>query len=225
MAGIWSRFHTTAPLPRRRSSRASPSSEPMASPSGLTWLVSRKRLPCRILRSRSSGAFVAGIEALQKVGNGLAVLGAAVELEMQLRRHPQPQAAGELGAQEAAGVLERGDGALSLLLGAQGREPDHRLVQVGGDVDVDEPQQARMFDARVVDVALHQVGELGAQQVRHPAGAPAHGAASSSCGSQRVRYASAWLSTRSRMCSISFSISASFCVTMAIEISARWWRS
>src|SRR5579864_7097248 len=98
MAGVSSRFHTTAPLPSRRSSRASPSSEPMATPSGLTWLVSRKRLPCRILRNRSSGAFVAGMEALQEIGDGLAVLGAAVELEVQLRRHPQPQPAGELGA-------------------------------------------------------------------------------------------------------------------------------
>src|ERR1700724_851125 len=126
MAGIWSRFHTTAPLPRLRSRRARPSSEPMASPSGLTWLVSRKRLPCRILRKRSSGAFVAAMEALPEVGDGLAVLGAAVELEVTLGRRPQPQAAGELRAQEAAGRLEGRDRGDAVLLGAQRRALDHR---------------------------------------------------------------------------------------------------
>src|SRR6202521_3591486 len=197
----------------------------MASPSGLTWLLSRKRLPCRILRSSSSGAFVAGMEALQEVGDGLAVLGAAVELEMQFRGHPQPQPPGKLRAQEATGVVEGGDRPLALLLGAQGGDLDHCLVQVGGDVDVDETHQAGVRDAGVVDLAPHQVGELGAQQVSHPVGAPAHGWASSSCGSQRVRETSGWLSRRSLICSINFWISDSFCVTTAIEISARWCSS
>ena len=103
--GQTSRFQTTASFPRLRSTRASPSSEPMASPSGLTWLVSRKRLPCRMRRSRSSGAFVPGMQALQEFGDLLAVLGAAVELEDELGGDAQAQAVGQLAAQEAAGVL------------------------------------------------------------------------------------------------------------------------
>ena len=67
----------------------------MASPSGLTWLVSRKRLPCRICDSRSSGAFIPPIvQALQEVGDPLAVLGPAVELEGELGGDPQCAAGG-----------------------------------------------------------------------------------------------------------------------------------
>src|SRR3954469_17941476 len=112
--GGFLRFHTTAPLPRPRSRRARPSSEPMASPSGLMWLVSRNRLPCRMRRSRSSGAFIPPMEALQNVRDPLTVLGPTVELEDQLRGRPRPEPVGQLRAQEPLGVAEAVDGLLPL---------------------------------------------------------------------------------------------------------------
>src|SRR5687767_5555275 len=115
----------------RRSMRARPSSEPMASPSGLMWLVSRKRLPCRILRSRSSGAFIPPIvQALQKVGNPLAVLGAAVELEDELGGGARAEPMRQLRAQETLGVPQALDGPQPLFLGAERRHLHHRPLQV-----------------------------------------------------------------------------------------------
>src|SRR5262245_37252731 len=109
----------------------------MASPSGETWLVKRKRLPCRIFLSRSSGAFVWPMEALQEVCDLLALLGATVELEDELRGDPQRlQALGELRAEEAAGVLQAGDGLHALALLAQSGDLDHRPAEVGGDGDL-----------------------------------------------------------------------------------------
>src|SRR6187397_2677507 len=144
-----SRFHTTAPLPSLRSTRASPSSEPTASPSGDRWLVSRKRLPCRISDSRLSGAVlfvvllvVVMMQRLQEGGDVHAVLGPAVERELQLGGGPQAQARAELAAEETGGMLERGDGALASGLLAHHRDGDPRLAQVGGDVDLGDRGEA-----------------------------------------------------------------------------------
>src|SRR5215218_714304 len=134
----------------RRSRRASPSSEPMASPSGLTWLVSRKRLPCRTLRNRSSGAFIPPIvQALQKVGNPLAVLGPAVELEDELGSRARAEPVSQLRAQEPLGMPEAFDRLLPLFVGAQRRYLDRRPPQVRSHLDrghVDQP------DARILYV-------------------------------------------------------------------------
>src|SRR6185436_7428967 len=223
MVGVSSRFHTTAPLPMRRSRRASPSSEPMASPSGLTWLVSRKRLPWRTLRSRSSGAFIPPIlQALQKVGNPLAVLGPTVELEDELGGRARAEPVGQLGAQEPLGMPQTLDGLQPLFLGAERRHLDHRPSQILADLDrghVDQP------DARVVHVPEQQVVELGAHQIADTVVAVLHCAPSRICGSQRVKNASVWLSTRLWISSIRCSISPSRLVTAASEISARWCRS
>src|ERR671918_127637 len=108
MGGVASAFHTTALLPSLRSTRARPSAEPIASPSGLTWLLSRKRLPWRIrARSVSGGVFVVMVQFLQDLRHADAVLGAAVEDEHQLGDGAQVQPAGELAAQEARCVAQR----------------------------------------------------------------------------------------------------------------------
>src|SRR3954471_2117544 len=111
-----SRVHTTAPLPSLRRMRARPSSEPMASPSGDMWLVSRNRLPCRMSESRLSGAVLVVIvivQRLQQGGDVNAVLGPAIELEDQLGSDAHVQPRGELLAQETSGVLQRVDGVLA----------------------------------------------------------------------------------------------------------------
>src|SRR5690242_1445455 len=99
------------------------------------WLVSRKRLPWRIFRSRSSGAFIPAMQALQNVGNPLAVLGAPVELEDELGSDAQPEAVGQLGSEEAPRMAQRLDGLQTLLFVlAQHRDLDHGALQVGGEV-------------------------------------------------------------------------------------------
>src|SRR5262245_38257749 len=166
--------------------RARPSAEPIASPSGLTWLVSRKRLPWRIRLSRSSGAFVvADMEALQKIGDVLAVLGAAVELELELGSNTKmAHAPGDLGAEETLGVAERVDRGQALRLLTERRDPDRGVAEVGADLDRDH---GRELDPRVLDLAQQEVGELGAQEVADPVGAPAHDAGSRTWGLQSVR--------------------------------------
>src|SRR5438105_2252361 len=117
--------------------RARPSSEPTASPSGDRWLVSRKRLPCRISASRFSGALfviVVMVQRLQKGGDLNAVLGPAVELEDQLGGRAHAQAVGELGTQETGGMAQGGDRLFARRLLAQHRDADARPPQVGGDV-------------------------------------------------------------------------------------------
>src|SRR6185295_14031833 len=215
----------TALLPRRRRILARPRQEPIASPSGLAWLVSRKRLPCRIRRSRSSGAFVvvATMEALQEIGDVLTVLRAAVELEGQLGRDAQmAQAPGDFGTQETLGVLERLDGRDALGFLAEDGDIDGRVAQVGGHVDRGDGREP---DPRILDLAQEEVRELRAQDVPHPIGAPAHACASSTCGCHSVKYASGSPSIRSRISSSMRSASLSVWATAAIEISARCRRS
>ena len=73
-----------------------------------------------------------------------------VEEELQLGHASQPQPPAELAAEERRRALERPRGLPPRLLVAERRVVDARELQVGGDLDAGERQEA---DARIVHLA------------------------------------------------------------------------
>ena len=75
---------------------------------------------------------------------------ALVEEELQLGRTPEPQASGELTAQERRRALQRPCGLPPGFLVAERGVVDARVLEVGGDLDAGDRQEA---DARIVHLA------------------------------------------------------------------------
>src|SRR5688500_2872776 len=168
-AGGASRLTTRTSLPRCRRANAMAIDDPMASPSGRACEVTTKR--CRVRTSstmraravsvavwiidrgwgrlrRSAGVVLPGaarvlrVEIAQDLLDAVLVLDRLVELEVELGDAPQLQPAADLAAEEWRGTLEGARRVLARLLVAQRGVVDARRLQVGGDLDAREGDEA-----------------------------------------------------------------------------------
>src|SRR5262245_35907436 len=87
-----------------------------------------------------------------------------VVVKDQFGRALQAQASADLAAQKPAGPREGTVGVAAALLVAERRVVDVRLLQIGGDADARERDEA---DARIVHLAREQGSQLAANLVGH----------------------------------------------------------
>src|SRR5262249_56528148 len=132
-SGVSPTRYMTTSLPRLRSPSVAASIDPSASPSGFSWVTTRKR---SLLRSASRTAaksvmvVVIGCHLVDQPAHPDAPLDRGIVFEGQVRRSLQAELAGDPRLDDRMGRLEPGERALPLLLVAEHRAVDRRLPPV-----------------------------------------------------------------------------------------------
>src|SRR5712691_2793613 len=130
-SGAWPARYMYASLPSRRRASVIASSEPSASPSGFSCVVTRKR-SCERSASATAVRSVGGIvvawgELIDQLRHTDAVLDCRIVLERQLRRSLQPQLLRDVSLQHAVRGLEPGERLVAFPLRAEDAD-EHRRV-------------------------------------------------------------------------------------------------
>src|SRR5918995_6093481 len=136
------------PLPSCRSARSIASIEPSASPSGFSCVVTRKRSPPRITSAACASSVsivVVWGEFIDQQGHSDPPLDRRIVFEGQLRRPLHPEFLCELRLQDSVCRLEALQALLTLPLGAEHRDEDLGVPEVGrrldpGDGDETDPR-------------------------------------------------------------------------------------
>src|SRR5262249_41983143 len=140
----------TASLPSARRPRVAPSIDPRASPSGFSWVTTRKR-SCRASASTTASKSVVNVagsfcvwvirglvfrsELVDQLRHVHAALDRRIVFEDEDRRPLQPQLVGKPALQEAVSRLEGGEGRALLLRATEDRHVDAGVVEVGRHLD------------------------------------------------------------------------------------------
>src|SRR5580765_239805 len=133
-SGAWPARYMETSLPSRRSANVTASSEPSASPSGFSCVVTRKRSCERSASTTASrSAFCVVVvcdEVIDQLRHANTLFDRGIVLEGQLRRALQPQLGRDSLLQDAVRGVEPGERLRALALRAQDADVDGRLPQV-----------------------------------------------------------------------------------------------
>src|SRR4051794_7038622 len=165
--------YITASLPSWRSASVVASSEPSASPSGFSCVVTRKRFCSLSAAATAARSFVVVVwgELIDQPGHLDAPYDRRIVLKGELRGPLQPQLPADARLEDAVRGLQPRDRLLALALGAEDAHEDARRAEVAGGLDACDRHEP---DARVVQVA-DAVGEHLPQGFVHTTHALAHG--------------------------------------------------
>src|SRR3954468_14249244 len=119
----------TTSLPSDSSASFVASSEPSASPSGFSWVVTRKRSCPRIASATASRSGVVWGELIDQLRHADAALDALIVFEGQLRGALHPELPREPRLEHAVRRLEGCERPLALALGAEHRDEHVRLPE------------------------------------------------------------------------------------------------
>src|SRR5947208_3055271 len=125
----------TLSLPSWSSASFSASMEPSASPSGFSWVTSRKRSCERIASATAATSLVVWGELINQLRHADPALDGRIVFERELRCPLQPQLAGQPALQDAVRRLQAGQALLLLLLGAEDADEDPRVPQIRRRLD------------------------------------------------------------------------------------------
>src|SRR5438045_6593074 len=114
----------TLSLPSWSSASFSARMEPSASPSGFSWVTSKKRSRERIASATASTSLVVWGELIDQLRHADPALDRGIVFERQLRRPLHSELAREALLQDAVRRGEPGEALLALLLGAEDAEAD-----------------------------------------------------------------------------------------------------
>src|SRR5688572_12408446 len=147
--------------------------DPRASPSGFSWVVTRKRSWSRMASAifgRSVSVVFVWRELIDKPGEPDAPLYRRIVLKGQLWSSLETKFPVDTGLEHSVRGLETGERRLPLRLGAQHADVDRRLPQVGARLDARDGDEA---DPRVLERA-DALREHLAERLVHPAHPAAH---------------------------------------------------
>src|SRR5437764_3998988 len=145
--------YMAASLPSWRNASVVASSDPSASPSGFSWVTTRKRS-----RSRNAAAVacrsvavcvISGCELVDQPAHPDAALDRRIVLEGQLGGPLEPQLPGDPRLQHAVGRLQPAHRRAPLLLGAEHADEDDRVPEIRRRVD---PRHSHEPDPRVLEL-------------------------------------------------------------------------
>src|SRR5579864_5765941 len=139
--------YMTASLPSWRRARAVASSDPSESPSGFSWLTTRKRSFARRASATALRSLVGWGELIDEVGHAHAALDRGIVLERQLRSPLHPELAREAALQQPVRRGEALERRLPLPRRAEDAHVHGRMVEVGRRHDACDGDEA---DARVL---------------------------------------------------------------------------
>src|SRR5215207_1764174 len=167
-----------ASLPSWSSASFSASIDPRASPSGFSCVVTRKRSPLRIASAACASSVAIVVvwgEFIEQLGQADPPLDRRIVFEGQLRRPLHPELLREFRLQDSVGGLEPLQALLALPLGAEHRDEDLGVPQVGRclhacDRDEADPRVLEPEDCPAQDF-LHGVVDA-AHALIHPAPRP-----------------------------------------------------
>src|SRR5690349_9160785 len=129
-SGVLPGRYMTASLPRCRNASVAARSDPRASPSGFSWVTTRKRSCSRNASAIAFSSVVCVIvvrrELVDQLGHTHAALDRRIVLEGQLGSVFQPELAGEPCLEDAVGCVEADEGCALLTAGAQHADIDGR---------------------------------------------------------------------------------------------------
>src|SRR5215510_10295763 len=104
--------------------------EPSASPSGFSWVTSRKRSCERIASATASTSLVVWGELIDQLRHADPTLDRRIVLEGELRRPLQAQLTRHAPLEDAVGGLEPGQAFLLLALGPEDADVDLRVPKI-----------------------------------------------------------------------------------------------
>src|SRR5712692_9245094 len=141
----------TVSLPSCCSTRCIASSEPSASPSGFSCVVTAKRSCVRSASATACRSLIVcvGCELIDQLGHAHAALDRRIVLERQLRSPLQGELAAESRLQQAVRRLEPLERRTPPLLAPEHADEDARVAQVGRGLDAGNRDQT---DARVLQL-------------------------------------------------------------------------
>src|SRR5918995_9494 len=142
--------YMTASLPSWSSTSLAARIDPSASPSGFSWVTSRKRFRSRSASATALRSLVVWGELIDQVRHPDAALDGRIVFEGQLRGPFQPQLPGDAGLENAVRGLQPGQRRLALALRAVHADEDLRVAKVGGGLDPGDGDEA---DPRVAELA------------------------------------------------------------------------
>src|SRR5438105_8821900 len=143
----------TASLPSCSRASFVARSEPRASPSGFSCVVTRKRSCERSASTTAARSCVSG-ELIDELCHADPSLDRRIVLEGQLRGPLHSQLAPDPRLEHAVRRREAGERGLALALGAEDADEDARLAEVGGGLDAGHGDEA---DPRILQLA-HALG-------------------------------------------------------------------
>src|SRR5881409_490986 len=109
----------TLSLPSWSSASFSASMEPSASPSGFSWVTSKKRSRDRIASATAATSLVVWGELIDQLRHADPALDGRIVFERELRRPLRPELAPEPRLEDAVRGLEAGETVLPALLGSE----------------------------------------------------------------------------------------------------------
>src|SRR5579862_5641459 len=136
----------TTSLPSCRSASVIASKEPSASPSGFSWVTTRRRSLSRSAATTACRSLdvcvILGCELIDQAAHPHTVLDRRIVLERQLRSSLQSQLAGEPPLQDAVGGVEAAECRRPFLLGAEHADEDRRRAKVRRGIDAGHRHEA-----------------------------------------------------------------------------------
>src|ERR1044072_3434867 len=145
--------YMSASFPSSRRASVMATSDPRASPSGFSWVVTMKRSWPRIAfataaRSAASGVFVC-VELIDEPREAHPPLHRRIVLKGQLWGALEPELAVHPGLEDSVGGLEPGDRRIALLLGPEHADVDRRVAEIRARIDPGDRDEAdaRGFEA------------------------------------------------------------------------------
>src|SRR5438477_1792404 len=180
--GVSPARYMTASLPSCRSASAIASREPSESPSGFSWLTTRKRSFARSASTVARMSLVVWGELIDEMCHAHAALDGGIVLERQLRGPLHPQLACKPALEQPVGRGEPLQRRLPLPSRSEHADVDGRVPQVRCRLDAGDGDEA---DARVLQLR-ERLGEHLPDRLVHPPHAFGHGP-SVARARQRVR--------------------------------------
>src|SRR5438477_11411540 len=125
----------TLSLPSWSSASFSARMEPSASPSGFSWVTSKKRSRERIASATAATSLVVWGELINQLRHADPALDGRIVFERELRCPLQPQFAGQPALQDTVRRLQAGQALLLLLLGTEDTDEDPRVPEIRRGLD------------------------------------------------------------------------------------------
>src|SRR5205823_10917135 len=122
--------YMTLSLPSWSSASFSARIEPSASPSGFSWVTSKKRSRERIASATAATSLVVWGELIDQLRHADPALDGRIVFEHELRRPFEPQLAGETALENAVRGLQPGQTLPLLPLGPENADIDPSMTQV-----------------------------------------------------------------------------------------------
>src|SRR3954447_11753947 len=166
--------YISASLPSSRSASVMASSEPRASPSGFSWVVtmnrSRSRIAAATWPSSAASLVFVWVELIDEPGEAHPPLHRRIVLEGQLWSSLQMELAVHATLQHSVGGLQALERGVPLALGAENAHVDSRLAEVRAGV---HPRHGDEADAGILERA-DPLGKHLAERLVHAPHATAH---------------------------------------------------